>query len=199
MDGFKNTTKIQYFREGGSVKEMCYGGKMKAGGKAMSEKEDLAQDKAVVKKAIAMHDKQEHKGEKTDLSKLRKGGRAKKDCGTVKKYKAGGNVTNVYEAKKKAGDKDNIEKVKDIKPVMLCGGKSVGKYKDGKMVKQAGATEAQDAFYQANMDKADKKAADKDYEVFGSHGDAARKGMEEGRMDALGNPYKKGGKATKKC
>jgi hypothetical protein len=39
---------------------------------------DMAQDKKLIKKAIAMHDKQEHKGEHTDLSKLRKGGMAKK-------------------------------------------------------------------------------------------------------------------------
>ena len=113
MEGFTKLPKMQCFKEGGSVqtKSMCYGGKMKEGGKA-----DIAQDKAVVKKAFKMHDVQEHKGEKTDLSKLRKGGRAKKDCGTVKKYKAGGNVTNVYEAKKKSGDIDNIRKVKNIAP-----------------------------------------------------------------------------------
>jgi hypothetical protein len=64
-----------------------------------------------------MHDAQEHKGEHTDLSKLKKGGRAKK-CGggTVSRYKAGGSVTNVYEAKKTSGDKDNIRKTKDITP-----------------------------------------------------------------------------------
>jgi hypothetical protein len=50
---------------------------------------DMEQDKKVVKKAIAMHDKQEHPGEKTDLSKLKKGGRAKMK-GTVRTYKAGG-------------------------------------------------------------------------------------------------------------
>jgi len=54
-----------------------------------SESADMAQDKKVVKKAIAMHDKQEHPGEKTDLSKLKKGGRAKMK-GTVRTYKAGG-------------------------------------------------------------------------------------------------------------
>ena len=39
-------------------------------------KDDLAQDKAMIKKAFAMHDKQEHKGEHTNLSKLKKGGMA---------------------------------------------------------------------------------------------------------------------------
>ena len=39
------------------------------------DKKDLAQDKKLIKKAIAMHDKQEHKGGKgTNLAKLRAGG-----------------------------------------------------------------------------------------------------------------------------
>jgi hypothetical protein len=47
----------------------------------MAKKEmdgDVAQDKKMIKRAFAMHDKQEHKGERTDLSKLRKGGMTKK-------------------------------------------------------------------------------------------------------------------------
>ena len=43
----------------------------------MAEKHDkaeMAADKKLIKKAIAMHDKQEHPGKKTDLSKLKKGG-----------------------------------------------------------------------------------------------------------------------------
>jgi len=55
-----------------------------------SEGADMAQDKKVVKKAFQMHDKQEHPGEKTDLSKLKKGGRAKKAKGTVRSYMGGG-------------------------------------------------------------------------------------------------------------
>ena len=54
-----------------------------------SESADMAQDKKIVKKAFKMHDEQEHGGEKTDLSKLKKGGRAKMK-GTVRTYKAGG-------------------------------------------------------------------------------------------------------------
>jgi hypothetical protein len=49
----------------------------------------MAQDKKVVKKAFKMHDEQAHGGEKTDMSKLKKGGRAKMK-GTVRTYKAGG-------------------------------------------------------------------------------------------------------------
>ena len=54
-----------------------------------SESADMAQDKKVVKKAFKMHDEQSHEGEKTDLAKLKKGGRAKMK-GTVRTYKAGG-------------------------------------------------------------------------------------------------------------
>jgi hypothetical protein len=121
---------------------MCYGGKaMKKGGEV--EADDIKQDKAIVKKAFKMHDAQEHEGEHTNLSKLKKGGRSKKAMGTVRKYKDGGSINNVYEAKKSAGDKDNIRKTKDIKPSKadaasaaltdmnspkkFCGGKSVKK------------------------------------------------------------------------
>ena len=58
----------------------------KEGGKIMateSKKEmreemkaDVKQDKAIVKKAFGMHDKQLHESKKTDLSKLKKGGMA---------------------------------------------------------------------------------------------------------------------------
>ena len=116
MEGFKPTIKM---KTGGSVSkavEKCYGGKMtkKTGGKV--DEADIKQDKAIVKKAFGMHDKQEHPGEKTDLSSLKKGGRSKKETGTVRKFKSGGSVTNVYEAKKSSGDLDNIRKTKDIKP-----------------------------------------------------------------------------------
>ena len=57
--------------------------------------------------------------------------------------------------------------------------------------------EQQKAYYAKNKAEGDRKAAKADYEAFGSHGDAARKGMEEGRMDQMGNTYKKGGKVEK--
>jgi hypothetical protein len=42
-------------------------GYMKKGG-------DVAQDKKMIKKAFAMHDKQQHEDKKTNLSKLKRGG-----------------------------------------------------------------------------------------------------------------------------
>ena len=84
MDNFNKLPKMQCFKEGGSVQKKIANYEKRE--RKTEEKSDMVQDKAIVKKAIGMHDKQEHPGEKTDLSKLRKGGRAKKENGTVKKF-----------------------------------------------------------------------------------------------------------------
>jgi len=52
------------------------GKKFRSGG--MMKHDDLAADKKLIKRAFSMHDKQEHKGEHTNLSKLKKGGTAMK-------------------------------------------------------------------------------------------------------------------------
>ena len=61
-------------------KRAAYGG-FKKGGIAHSEKgemkKDLSQDKKMIKKAVGMHDKQQHGGKKTNLTTLKKGGPAK--------------------------------------------------------------------------------------------------------------------------
>jgi hypothetical protein len=113
MDGFKSLPKMQCFKVGGSVKKEAYcgGGKaMQKGGK-VSDKE---QDKALIKKAFKQHDKAEHDKEPTEI-KLKNGGRSKKAVGTVRKFKVGGSVNNVYDSKKDAGEKADIKKVKNIK------------------------------------------------------------------------------------
>lgn len=86
MEDFKKLPKMQHFKTGGSVKAYTKRDRKE------TDAADIKQDKAIVKKAFKLHDAQEHKGEKTDLSTLKKGGRAKKAVGTVKKYKCGGNV-----------------------------------------------------------------------------------------------------------
>jgi len=114
MDGFSKLPKMAHFKEGGHAKKeaYCSGGKAyKKGGEVTDEK----QDKALIKKAFKQHDEAEHDKEPTEI-KLRKGGRASKKEGSVRKFKTGGSVTNVYEAKKSSGDLDNIKKTKDIKP-----------------------------------------------------------------------------------
>jgi len=160
MEGFKNNTKMQCFKEGGSVKYES----RKEHKEEMSS--DMSQDKKLIKKAFKQHDKAEHDKAPTEI-KLKKGGRAKKELGSARKfmkpaaapsgakggpnkYKVGGSVSNVYEAKKKSGDLDAIEAVKDIKPgkaaapskaaviskntpAKFCGGKSVKKMADGRL------------------------------------------------------------------
>jgi hypothetical protein len=53
---YSKASKGQTFREGGAMKN------------------DMKQDKMMVKKAVGMHDKQMHGGKKTDMAKLKKGG-----------------------------------------------------------------------------------------------------------------------------
>ena len=49
-------------------------GSMSLFNKGGAMKSDMKQDKAMVKKAVGMHDKQMHGGKKTDMDKLKKGG-----------------------------------------------------------------------------------------------------------------------------
>ena len=65
-----------------------------------NESADIAQDKKVVKKAFKMHDTQKHDEPATDLTKLKKGGRAKSKNPSVRQYKAGG-LIDTKEIKKK--------------------------------------------------------------------------------------------------
>jgi hypothetical protein len=174
MEGFKKIVKM---KTGGSVSKAvakCSGGSMKKGGEV--DAADIKQDKAIVKKAFSMHDKQEHGGEKTDLSKLKRGGRSKKEAGTVRKFKTGGSVTNVYEAKKSSGDIDNIKKTKLIKPAKAAApskaavkGKDVG-------AKTVGASGHKDPYIKSKQ--SGKKAA----------APSGAKGLDA---------YKKGGKIKK--
>ena len=45
--------------------------------------DDIKEDKKLIKKAFSMHDKQEHPGKKTNLSKLKMGGPTGKDMRAV--------------------------------------------------------------------------------------------------------------------
>jgi hypothetical protein len=74
------------------------GKKFKGGGMAKSDmkedtKMDMAQDKAMIKKAFKQHDMQEHKGGKGTKLALKKGGMAK-GCG----YVSGGKVSQLAKA-----------------------------------------------------------------------------------------------------
>ena len=65
---FNQADKGKKFGGGGMAKKETHAEKGEM-------KKDLAQDKKIIKKAFAMHDKQEHPGKKTNLSALKKGGR----------------------------------------------------------------------------------------------------------------------------
>ena len=131
MDGFKTLPKM---KSGGSTtkaaEKYCGGGmtKKKAGGEV--EKKDMAQDKAMIKKAFKQHDKAEHDKEDASEIKLRKGGRAKKETGTVKKFKKDGGA--VYGEKKTAADLKDIEQAKNFKPKKLKEGGSSDVVKEKK-------------------------------------------------------------------
>jgi hypothetical protein len=58
---FLKADKGRKFKEGGAMKH-----------------EDIKMDKKTIKKAVGMHDKQQHGGKKTDLTTLKKGGKVKK-------------------------------------------------------------------------------------------------------------------------
>jgi hypothetical protein len=97
---FNNADKGKKFKEGGMMKPVDMKknpgvaklptavrnkmGFMKEGGTAHS---DVKMDKKVVKKAVGMHDKQQHGGKKTNLTTLKKGGMA---CAPKKMARGGG-------------------------------------------------------------------------------------------------------------
>jgi hypothetical protein len=130
MEDFKPFKKVQCFREGGSVqKEVNF----KKRDRKNVEPNDMSQDKKLVKKAFAQHDKAKHGGSEPTEIKLKNGGRAKKDCGTVRKYNTGGTVENAYGAKKTDKDIKDIANTKRQKPAKLCDGKSVKKMANGQL------------------------------------------------------------------
>jgi hypothetical protein len=96
------------------------GRKFKGGGMAKSDmkedtKMDMAQDKAMIKKAMKQHDMQEHKGGKGTKLSLKKGGMAK-SCG----YSKGGQLA-------KANGIATKGKTKGTMIAMRSGGKTKSK------------------------------------------------------------------------
>jgi hypothetical protein len=113
MEGFKQFKKVQCFKEGGTVQRQIANFEKRE--RKTEEKSDAKQDKKIVKKAFKIHDTQQHE-EKTNLAGLKKGGRAKKEVGTVKKYKTGGTVENAYGTPKTDKDIKDIANTKRQKP-----------------------------------------------------------------------------------
>lgn len=137
MEGFKKLPKgVACFKEGGSVYKSRHSEK-----KEVSQ--DIAKDKQIVKKAVSIHDKQQHEGEKTDLSKLKKGGRAKKEGGCVGRYKSGGKVENAYGTPKTDKDIKDIANTKRQKPKKMQMGGMTGPAAAGPMAAAPSAAQGQ--------------------------------------------------------
>jgi hypothetical protein len=110
VEGFRQNPKmksqIACFKEGGSTTPAKREEKKHA-------KADVAEDKKMVKKAVAQHEGAKHKGEEKTELKLKDGGRAKKDKPSVKRFDS-----KAIKMKKDASDKKAIAKVKKTKPVV---------------------------------------------------------------------------------
>jgi hypothetical protein len=167
---------------------------MKEGGKS-----DLAQDKAMIKKAFKEHDMQEHKGGKGTVLKLKKGG----------KYATGGAIpseesygdydtTKVYQAKR-----DTANGTGGVKE-----GNGGGYKRGGKVMHKAtgGAIPSEESYgspattrvYQAKPDRANGTGGVKDGNAGGyKRGGKINHKATGGVMESNGGGYKKGG-ATKK-
>jgi hypothetical protein len=156
MDSFrklpKMKTDIACYKEGGYVSRKS---------KKEEDHEDVEMDKAVIKKAVGQHESAKHKGEdKTEL-KLKKGGRAKKDAGSVRKYKTGG-LSNpmkkggschkeggAISMKMDAADKKKIAQVKKTKA-----GKADAPSAGSKKAPGKGVTNMADGGATTDMDRA---------------------------------------------
>jgi len=125
MEGFTKLPKMQCFKEGGYVTSKP---------KSVVEKTTKVAptgDKKANAKSAAVAPKE--KEEKVDITTMKKGGRAKKATGTVKKFIK-------QESKKPSGDKDAIKKVKptgnkkaNAPSKAAVKGKEIKKFADGGM------------------------------------------------------------------
>jgi hypothetical protein len=179
MEGFKVNPKmaknLPCYAEGGSVK-------YKSRHSEKTEKsEDIAKDKAIVKKAVKLHDEQLHEGKETNLSKLKKGGRMKKEGGCVGRYKSGGGVS--YGAKKSKQDIKEIAAIKRTKPKVKTGGSDVAK--DGG--KKTGGANIKTGLTTGGSDVA----------MEGSVTGSSDVNKDGGITMGLNNMFKKGGRAKK--
>jgi hypothetical protein len=179
---------------------------MKKGGKAEGGKADMAQDKAMIKKAFKQHDMQEHKGGKGTSLKLKSGGM---NCAT-------GGVTNGQGGYKKGGNVKKFAKGGVAGDGIINTESQGGAYRNTKMVtaeytgkssgKTGGVKNGNGGGYKDGgmtmVEKGGKMVPD-----FAADGKGKMKkgGMMGGGMMAtggvaLGNGggYKMGGKASKK-
>ena len=137
MEGFK---KLPKYKAGGLIKTPVTGDKKAAApSKAAVKAKDVGAKTVKPSGHKDPYIKSKESGKAAFAPSAAAKGRAKKSVGTVKKFKSGGCVNNVYEAKKSAGDKDNIKKTKDITPSKAAapsGAKGPDAYKKGGKIKK---------------------------------------------------------------
>ena len=166
---------------------------MKKGGKAEGGKADMAQDKAMIKKAFKQHDSQEHMGGKGTNLKLKKGG--------MKKYASGGAIpsettsgsydtTLMHQAKKDTASGTGGVKL----------GNAGGFKKGGKALKMAtgGAIPSETSYGNYDTTKVYQAAPDNSKAVTGGvrYGNAG--GFKTGGVtESNGGGFRKGGAAKK--
>jgi len=188
---------------------------MKKGGKAMKKAEggdmDMAQDKAMIKKAFKQHDMQEHKGGKGTSLKLKKGG--KMATGGVTNgqggYKKGGNVMKFAKGGV-AGDgiintEDQGGKYRNtLMHTAEYTGKSSGKTGDVKNGNGGGYKTGGVALGNAGGYKMGGKTSKKAYATGGTVNSGRAVAMPQGnkpvpssvKISQLAGTYKNGGRAT---
>jgi hypothetical protein len=185
---------------------------MKKGGKAEGGKSDIAQDKAMIKKAFKEHDAQEHKGGKGTHLTLKKGGKAKKHAtggvilgngGGFKKggkvKMAGGGIIPESVSASGSGPYRNTEMHTDERMDKTSG--KTGGVKDGNGggYKTGGVVLGNDGGY-----KRGGKASKKAYATGGTVDSGRPVAMPQGRkpvpapvaISRLAGTYKNGGRAT---
>ena len=103
-------------------------GSMSLFNKGGAMKSDMKQDKAMVKKAVGMHDKQMHGGKSTDMDKLKKGGMpmVMKDGKKIPAFaaKKGGMTKMAKGGMAKGGGIESKGKTKGAMVTMKRGGKA---------------------------------------------------------------------------
>jgi len=186
---------------------------MKKGGKAMKKAEggdmDMAQDKAMIKKAFKQHDMQEHKGGKGTSLKLKKGG--KMATGGVTNgqggYKKGGNVMKfanggIISEEQSASGSGPYRNTKMV--TAEYGGKSSGKTGDVKDGNGGGYATGGVALGNAGGYKMGGKTSKKAYATGGTVNSGRAVAMPQGnkpvpasvKISQLAGTYKNGGRAT---
>jgi len=194
MEGFKQFKKVQCFKEGGTVQRKIENFEKRE--RKVEEKDDIAQDKKVVKKAFSIHDKQQHE-EKTDLAKLNKGGRAKKEKGTVKKFEK---ASGEYGAKKTDADIKRIKDAKNFKPKKMADGgllSGLGAISDNERAAAASAATGQGQITELEKRRQmEKMARAKKYLGPAQQSELINQSPAAAGL-TTGTRYKKGGKACK--